>query len=234
MLYTDIFFDFDDTLYDTRGNAQRSLEETFEEYKLHNHFSDPEFFYSEYWNVNQQLWKRYNNNEITKDFLVIERFRLPLLLGKNISINDDYCKRMSDTFLSFCSDKPGLLPGAHDLISYLKDKGYRLHICSNGFHEVQYKKLAACGLKDYFDTVILSEDAGYNKPSIYFFDYAFLKTKAKKEHTLMVGDNYTADVCGALNYGIDACLYQRWDKSFIPDREVTFIVDTLMELKEIL
>ena len=234
MLYTDIFFDFDDTLYDTRGNAQRSLEETFEEYKLHNHFSDPEFFYSEYWNDNQQLWKRYNNNEITKDFLVIERFRLPLLLGKNISINDDYCKRMSDTFLSFCSDKPGLLPGAHDLISYLKDKGYRLHICSNGFHEVQYKKLAACGLKDYFDTVILSEDAGYNKPSIYFFDYAFLTTKAKKEHTLMVGDNYTADVCGALNYGIDACLYQRWDKSFIPDREVTFIVDTLMELKEIL
>ena len=234
MLYTDIFFDFDDTLYDTRGNAQRSLEETFEEYKLHNHFSDPEVFYSEYWNVNQQLWKRYNNNEIKKDFLVIERFKLPLLLGKNISINDDYCKRMSDTFLSFCSDKPGLLPGAHDLISYLKDKGYRLHICSNGFHEVQYKKLAACGLKDYFDTVILSEDAGYNKPSIYFFDYAFFTTKAQKEHTLMVGDNYTADVCGALNYGIDACLYQRWDKSFIPDREVTFIVDTLMELKEIL
>ena len=158
MKYADIFFDFDDTLYDTRGNAQRSLEETFEAYDLHNNFSDPDIFYTEYWDVNQQLWKRYNNNEITKDFLVIERFKLPLLLGKNLSVTDDYCKRMSDTFLEFCSNKPGLLPGALELVSYLKGKGYKLHICSNGFHEVQYKKLAACGLQDYFDTVILSED----------------------------------------------------------------------------
>lgn len=234
MQYADIFFDFDDTLYDTRGNAQRSLEETFEAYDLYNHFPDPEVFYSNYWDVNQQLWKRYNNNEITKDFLVIERFRLPLLLGKNISVTDDLCKRMSDTFLSFCSDKPGLLPGAHDLVAYLKEKGYRLHICSNGFHEVQYKKLAACGLKDYFDSVILSEDAGYNKPSAKFFDYAFLTTNAKKENTLMVGDNYTADVCGALDYGIDACLFRRWDKSFVPDREVTFVIDLLSDLKQVL
>lgn len=234
MKYADIFFDFDDTLYDTRGNAQRSLEETFDAYDLHNYFSDPDIFYTEYWDVNQQLWKRYNNNEITKDFLVIERFKLPLLLGKNLSVTDDYCKKMSDTFLEFCSNKPGLLPGALELVSYLKGKGYKLHICSNGFHEVQYKKLAACGLQDYFDTVILSEDAGYNKPSEKFFDYALLTTKAKKENTLMVGDNYVADVCGALNYGIDACLYQRWDKEFAPDREVTFIVDMLTELKDIL
>ena len=99
---------------------------------------------------------------------------------------------------------------------------------------MQYKKLAACGLKDYFDSVILSEDAGYNKPSAKFFDYAFLTTNAKKENTLMVGDNYTADVCGALDYGIDACLFRRWDKSFVPDREVTFVIDLLSDLKEVL
>ena len=141
---------------------------------------------------------------------------------------------MSNTLLDFCSNTPGLLPGALELVSYLKEKGYKLHICSNGFHEVQYKKLAACGLQDYFDTVILSEDAGYNKPSEKFFDYALLTTKAKKENTLMVGDNYNADVCGALDYGIDACLFHRWDKAFVPDREVTFIVDMLTELKDIL
>lgn len=234
MGYRDIFFDFDDTLYDTRGNADIALTEVFRDYGLDRFFSNPQFFYDSYWKINSELWLQYNKNEISKDYLVIERFKRPLLLGNGIDVTEELCLKISDSFLSYCSDKPGVLPGCYELLDYLKAEGYRLHICSNGFNEVQYKKLRASNLTDYFSTVVLSEDASANKPSSRFFDYAFDVTKACKDSTLMVGDNYFADVCGALDYGIDACLYRRWDKTFVPDRDVTFVVNSLKELIDVL
>ena len=234
MGYRDIFFDFDDTLYDTRGNADIALTEEFRDYGLDRFFSNPQFFYDSYWKINSELWLQYNKNEISKDYLVIERFKRPLMLGNGIDVTEELCLKISDSFLSYCSDKPGVLPGCYELLDYLKAEGYRLHICSNGFNEVQYKKLRASNLTDYFSTVVLSEDAPANKPSSRFFDYAFDVTKACKDSTLMVGDNYFADVCGALDYGIDACLYRRWDKTFVPDRDVTFVVNSLKELIDVL
>ena len=234
MGYRDIFFDFDDTLYDTRGNADIALTEVFRDYGLDRFFSNPQFFYDSYWKINSELWLQYNKNEISKDYLVIERFKRPLMLGNGIDVTEELCLKISDCFLSYCSDKPGVLPGCYELLDYLKAEGYRLHICSNGFNEVQYKKLRASNLTDYFSTVVLSEDAPANKPSSRFFDYAFDVTKACKDSTLMVGDNYFADVCGALDYGIDACLYRRWDKTFLPDRDVTFVVNSLKELIDVL
>ncbi|MDD6493718.1 MAG: YjjG family noncanonical pyrimidine nucleotidase [Bacteroidales bacterium] len=234
MGYRDIFFDFDDTLYDTRGNADIALTEVFRDYGLDRFFSNPQFFYDSYWKINSELWLQYNKNEISKDYLVIERFKRPLLLGNGIDVTEELCLKISDSFLSYCSDKPGVLPGCYELLDYLKAEGYRLHICSNGFNEVQYKKLRASNLTDYFSTVVLSEDAPANKPSSRFFDYAFDVTNACKDSTLMVGDNYFADVCGALDYGIDACLYRRWDKTFVPDRDVTFVVNSLKELIDVL
>lgn len=234
MGYRDIFFDFDDTLYDTRGNADIALTEVFRDYGLDRFFSNPQFFYDTYWKINSELWLQYNKNEISKDYLVIERFKRPLMLGNGIDVTEELCLKISDSFLSYCSDKPGVLPGCYELLDYLKAEGYRLHICSNGFNEVQYKKLRASNLTDYFSTVVLSEDAPANKSSSRFFDYAFDVTKACKDSTLMVGDNYFADVCGALDYGIDACLYRRWDKTFVPDRDVTFVVNSLKELIDVL
>ena len=120
-------------------------------------------------------------------------------------------------------------------MDYLKQKGYRMHMTSNGFHEVQYKKLAACGLRDYFDTIILSEDAGANKPSKQYFDYALKVSGANRATTLMIGDNLNTDILGALNARLDAMLVNRWDidAKDIPST-VTFIVDSLHDIKNIL
>ena len=120
-------------------------------------------------------------------------------------------------------------------MDYLKRKGYRMHMCSNGFHEVQYKKLDACSLHDYFNTIILSEDAGVNKPSKDYFDYALKVSGANRETTLMIGDNLQSDILGALNAGLDAMLFNRWQ---VPSEELpqdlTFVVDNLCDIMEIL
>lgn len=233
MKYTDLFIDFDDTLYDTHGNAVIALGELFEALQLGTFFPDPDLFYDEYWKTNIDLWTRYSKGEITRDYLIVERFRRPLSFGQGLEPTEEYCLKASDLFLDFCSNKPGLVEGARELVDYLKTKGYRMHICSNGFHEVQYKKLRACGLHDSFDTIILSEDAGANKPSKQYFDYALQVSGASKEQTLMIGDNFNTDILGAKQAGLDTAYFNRF-----PDypalEPVTFEVTALRELMEIL
>ena len=232
-LYTDLFLDFDDTLYDTHGNAVIALHELFETLQLGQYFADPEVFYDEYWKANIDLWTRYSKEEITRDYLIVERFQRPLSFGKGLDPTEEYCLKASDLFLDYCSSKPGLVEGAHELVDYLKNKGYRMHICSNGFHEVQYKKLRACGLFDYFDTIILSEDAGANKPSKQFFDYALQKSGAVKAKTLMIGDNFNTDILGAKQAGFDTAYFNRFPDYPAPE-PATFEVTNLSQLMDIL
>ena len=235
MKYKDLFIDFDDTLYDTHGNAVIALSETFDYFHLDRYFEYPQVFYDAYWTANIDLWTQYAKGEITRDYLIVERFRRPLSVGKGIEVTKELCLEISDKFLDSCASKPGVIDGAHELMDYLKRKGYRMHMCSNGFHEVQYKKLDACSLHDYFNTIILSEDAGVNKPSKDYFDYALKVSGANRETTLMIGDNLQSDILGALNAGLDAMLFNRWQ---VPSEELpqdlTFVVDNLCDIMEIL
>jgi putative hydrolase of the HAD superfamily len=232
MKYKDLFVDFDDTLYDTHGNSVIALRETFEAFSLERWFPDPQTFYDAYWLANIDLWTRYSRGEITRDYLIVERFRRPLSEGRGLEITEALCLEMSDRFLEFCATKSGVVEGAHELMDYLKGRGYRMHMTSNGFHEVQYKKLAASGLRNYFDTIILSEDAGANKPSKAFFDYALAKSGASVDTTIMIGDNLQTDIIGAHDVGLDTILFNRWDVQ--PSEIPTHTVAALREIMQIL
>lgn len=243
-MYRDIFIDFDDTLYDTRGNAQIALGELFEHFKLIQYFHSPEDFYTPYWQTNSALWEQYAAGKIDRDHLIVERFRQPLSKGINadgtpFSPSREECLKISDVFLDFCSSKPGLVEGARELVEYLISRNYKLHLCSNGFHEVQYKKLKSCGLAEFFDNIILSEHAGANKPSPRFFDYAFSETGAQKSQTIMIGDNITTDIGGAAAYGLDTIFFNRRKDptdthSISASLQPTFTVFSLKEIESIL
>lgn len=231
--YTDLFIDYDDTLYDTYGNAVIALKEAFELFHLERYFPDPQVFYDEYWKTNIGLWTQYSKGEITRDTLILERFRRPLSVGMGEDATKEKCLEISDRFLDLCASKPGVVSGAHELMQYLQRRGYRMHMCSNGFHEVQYKKLEASHMRNYFHTIILSEDAGANKPSRLFFDYAFKITGASPATTLMIGDNLQTDIMGAQGAGLDTIFYNRFpehEKSQIATYSVTRLKDIMQIL----
>lgn len=241
--YTDLFIDFDDTLYDTHGNAILALQELYDDFGLNRYFERPEQFTVPYWETNVELWDLYSRGLIERDYLIVERFRRPLACGRvmgddgtsrSFEPSREYCLEVSDHFLDLCACKPGVVDGAHELVRALKECGYRMHICSNGFHEVQYRKLRACGLLDYFDTIVLSEDAGANKPSSTFFDYAFRQTGARAESTLMIGDNFKTDILGAKAMGLDVMFLNRHPEKVSATEPVTYEVHSLPEVQSIL
>ncbi len=231
MKYKDLFIDFDDTIYDTRGNAEIALGELYEHFGLNRYFDDIHDFTLPYWKANVELWGQYSKGEIERDYLIVERFRRPLSCGHGLNPDRDFCLKVSDVFLDLCSTKPGILAGARELLDYLKGK-YRLHLCSNGFHEVQYRKLDASDTTRYFDTIVLSEDAGVNKPAKAFFDYALRVTGADAESTIMIGDNLNTDILGAQRAGIDTLYFNRWQTD--DTEEVTYRVDSLKDIIGIL
>lgn len=241
MHYKDLFIDLDDTLYDTHGNSMIALKKLFDERNWKEIMPSYEAFRDAYFATNVDVWAKYAHGEIDRDTLIVERYRRPVTEmvrqcgGDTSWITPQWCVEASNRYGDLISREPGTVPGAKQLLEYLRQKGYRLHICSNGFHEVQSRKLRSAGLDGYFATIILSEDAGVNKPHKEFFDYAFAKTGAERATTIMIGDHYDTDIAGAINAGLDTIFFNRWnvDPSTL-ERQPDYIVNSLSEIQKIL
>ncbi|MCW1735905.1 YjjG family noncanonical pyrimidine nucleotidase [Anaerorudis cellulosivorans] len=232
MAYKNLFIDLDDTLWDIHQNGKECLEEIYRDYRYNQFYETFEDFYRVYMPSNNYLWGLYREGKISKDELIVERFLFPL---RRFGIDDPYyAKKVSDDFLERTTHKTKLIDGTIDLLEYLKPK-YRMHILSNGFSEVQYKKIENSGLRPYFSKVILSEDAGINKPHPDFFTYALKVTNSRRDETLMIGDSWDADIVGAYNSRIDQLWLNSDSKNERPtDFKPTFTVHSLEEIKGIL
>lgn len=230
-MYTTLLFDLDDTLWDFRANARVALEQMFHQLKLENYFESYQQFYQLYVDKNHELWAAYSKGEIDKEYLSLERFLYPL---RCVGYADNALAReMGERFLRISAQQTLLVNGAIDVLDYLKPK-YNMALISNGFTEVQYTKINNSGLKPYFDKIFLSEELGYQKPDVRFFEAAKDIMKFNSETTLVIGDNFDTDIVGANNAKIDSLFFQR---DTIVDRDMSipkFVITDLNELVDIL
>lgn len=200
--YKYLFIDLDDTLWDFHTNAKLSLHDVFLNEKLNERFQDFDAFYEIYSKRNIELWSQYGQGLITKEFLSMERFLFPL---KKVGIDDEtLAVKMNTQFLDILATKTVLIPYAKELLELMQLKKIPVTMISNGFIEVQFRKIKNAGIEHFFSHVVLSEMIGALKPNTKIFDYALKLNNAKKEEVLMVGDSFDADIVGALMSGIDA------------------------------
>lgn len=229
-IYKHLFIDLDDTLWDIQQNSKECLLEIYIDYGYNNYYETFDDYYNIYMPSNHHLWGLYRDGIINKDELIVERFLVPL---REFGVNDKvYAKNVSDDFLERTTRKTKLVEGSIELLDYLKPK-YKMHILSNGFIEVQHKKIENSGLSPYFENIILSDDIGVNKPHADLFNHAIKKANAHRHQTLMIGDSWDADIVGAYNSNIHQLWYNPQglqNNSFTP----TYNVQQLQEIKDIL
>lgn len=223
---TDIFFDLDHTLWDFDRNSGLAFIKIFERNNLSINYNE---FLEVYSPINFQQWKWYREERITKAQLRYGRFK-KTFDKMGISVTDDIIDKLSDDYIECLPENNHLFEGTIELLDYLSPR-YRMHIITNGFHEVQTTKMHKSGLAPYFETMTSSESVGVKKPNEKIFHFAMDKAGVAADQSIMIGDTYEADIVGALKVGMDAICFN-YHKLKLP-QEIK-VVDEITHLKSFL
>ena len=231
MAYKDLFFDLDHTLWDFETNSKETIQELYTTHRLADlGIVDFDGFYSTYSAHNHRLWDRYTKGFIKQEELRWKRVYLSLLDFK--VANEPLAKQMSQAYLEILPNKKHLFPYTIEILEYLKQKEYKMHLITNGFESVQYKKIKNSGLQDYFIEVITSEASNSLKPQKEIFEYALKNANASVEKSIMIGDNESADIQGGINIGMDTIFVNHIQ--VVPTIPATYTITHLKELENIL
>ncbi len=186
-------------------------------------------FYQQYLFHNQVLWDRYHKGFITADDLKWKRMWRTLL---DFKIADELlAKNISGRFLEILPTQKEVFPHTFEILDYLVEKKYILHLITNGFEKTQWSKLKHSGLDKYFTHVITSEASNSVKPRKEIFDFAMDKAGATLSDCIMIGDNLDADIQGAINAGMDNIFVNHINAS--TTIQPTYTITHLSELEKI-
>jgi YjjG family noncanonical pyrimidine nucleotidase len=227
-MYTNIkhiFFDLDHTLWDFDRNSEKAFDFILTQYIPSIKVKD---FVAIYAPINQACWKLYQNNLITHDELRYRRLK-DTFSKLAIEISDELIEVISEEYIERLPNSSHLFEGCVETLEYLH-KNYKLHIITNGFAEVQFKKLNNSGIHHFFDTITNSETAGVKKPHFGIFEHALKVAKASKEESVMIGDCLDADIEGATSFGIKAIFF---NSESIKVSESIQQINNLVQLKKI-
>ena len=229
-----VFIDLDDTLWDFSANSDVTLQKLYRKFEIFSRYY-PEYneFDEAYHLKNSELWDLYHHGHIEQEYLKLERFRW-LLVSKGYDCGDvdELSAEMNEWYLDELSRCSALVDGAIDLLELL-GKRYLIGVLSNGFADVQYRKLQTSGLWRYVQRMVVSDEIGVQKPDKRIFDYALREVGAEANEVIMIGDNPDADIQGAKSAGWRAIYFNRKSKPSVAvaDAEVASLSDVVTYLE---
>jgi putative hydrolase of the HAD superfamily len=101
-----------------------------------------------------------------------------------------------------------LFPETIEVLSCLKEREVRLGVISN-FDSRVYSVMGDLGIREFFDAVTISSEAGFAKPDSRIFAAAVRALACPAEAILVVGDSLHDDVVAAARAGLRAVLVDR-------------------------
>ncbi len=221
-----VFFDLDHTLWDFETNSNQTFEFIFEKNKIPINYSD---FKAKYRPINQKYWKLYREEKVSKEELRTGRLTETFQELK-FEATPDLISILSYEYIEHLASYNALFEGAIEVLEYLHPK-YELHIITNGFEEVQFRKMESSFISKYFKHIITSERVGVKKPNPAIFNFAMELSGAKSNESIMIGDNFEADILGAKNVGMQT-VFCDFNGEVATEKVIT--ISKLRQLKDIL
>lgn len=152
------------------------------------------------------MWNQLDLSLITHEYLRTFRFQ-KVLQALNIEIDEHFSLELNQMLLDILPHQQHLMDDAFDTLEALAERDYKLHIISNGYQDIQIKKMKSGGIYHFFDQIITNDIAGARKPEKAIFDFALEKANAIIDNSIMIGDNLIADIEGAKNAGLKTIYY---------------------------
>lgn len=226
MRYTTVLFDADDTLLDFKKAEYCALTQVLKSFGLP--YDDK--YVSAYSEINDSLWKLLEVGGIKKDELKVKRFRL-------------FCERfgfeadpddMASMYVETLADQSMLIDGAEKLVEALYGK-CELYMITNGIEYIQKKRIENTTIKQYFKGIFVSEQIGFEKPSIEYFEaVANAVPGFDKSTAIVIGDSLTSDMKGGINFGVDTCWFNPKGKRLPDNMRVTYEAGSFDEIYSVI
>jgi len=178
-----------------------------------------------------QCWVEFEKGEISAETLRPKRFRL---LFEWLNIKPAAPEEFSAYYLHQLSVLNTPYDGVEDLLHDLK-KEYKLSIITNGLKECQRPNYNNRGWDKIFDSIIVSDEIGVQKPHNAFFEKAWTATRHdyNKEDALVIGDNLHSDIIGGKNFGLETCWITRGREN-TSEINPTHSIEHVLQLPELL
>lgn len=227
-MYKYILWDLDGTIMDFTYSQNMAIKALFKKYNLGDCSDEMLDVYS---GINHKYWEALERGEVIKSEMLVSRFvdffsMYEIDVSVANAFNSDYQTELGE-YVAFED-------GAKEVLEAFKDKYVNL-LVTNGTKIAQTKKLKTSGLENFFDEKYISENIGYEKPSVEFFDFLFEKENIKdKSEAIIIGDSLSSDILGGNNADIDTCWYNKSHKANNSNAKVTYEINNLKELFDIL
>lgn len=221
-----LFLDLDDTILDFHKAERIAISKTFQTFGL----EPTEAVLDRYHVINRQHWERLEKGELTREQVLQGRFEV---LFREMGRSAD-AAAIARTYEHNLSIGHYFLPGAREALDAL-GKHCRLYLASNGTASVQQGRLTSAGLYPVFEKVFVSQELGFNKPSIEFFNACTRQIPGyDPKKAMMVGDSLTSDIQGGINAGMATCWVNPTHAPGRPDIRPDYEITALSELEGLL
>lgn len=227
MKYDILLFDADDTLFDFYHTGQTSFLKACKTVGLNATEKD----YDVYSAINQKRWDLYSLGKITKEDVLLGRFE-EYARVKKIDLD---VRKFYELYEQNLSETAILHPETEKMLTLLKEAGARIFLITNGIKKVQRGRLALSGIRDFFEGIFISDEIGFKKPSVEYFDYVSSRIENfNPSQALIIGDSLVSDIALGINNNIDTCWFNKDNLPNTENIKPKYIISSLMQIFDII